>query len=79
MSTPVAQKVNTDYSDFMTKLQKTVIDLVRQHGSYRAAGKALNINYAYLCRLATGVKVNPTPEVLAKLGIEKRISYWGKT
>lgn len=59
----------------MTRIQKAVAALKKQHKTWRAAGKASGINYAYLYRLHKGTKVNPEPEVLAKLGIEKRVTY----
>lgn len=59
----------------MTKLQATVDALIKRHGSLRKAGTATGINYAYLQRLHKGIKANPRPEVLAKLGLEKRSSY----
>lgn len=59
----------------MTKVQKAVAALKKQHGTWRAAGAAVNINYAYLYRLFKGVKTHPDEEVLAKLGIERRITY----
>lgn len=59
----------------MTKLQATVAALIKQHGSLRKAGDATGINYAYLQRLHKGIKNNPTPEVLARLGLEKRSTY----
>lgn len=71
----VARNVNRAYIGSMTKLQKAAAALIKQHGSLRKAGKASGINYAYLQRLHKGTKVNPTPAMLAKLGLEKRSTY----
>lgn len=71
----VAQKVNGCYSMTMTKLQKAAAALIKQHGSLRKAGIASGINYAYLQRLHKGGKVNPSPDVLAKLGLQKHSTY----
>jgi hypothetical protein len=59
----------------MTKVQKAVAALIAEHGSLRKAGKATGINYAYLSRLHRGKKTNPTPTVLALLGLERRSTY----
>lgn len=59
----------------MTKLQRTVEALLKRHGSLRKAQAATGINYAYLQRLHKGDKVNPSAQILAKLGIEKRVTY----
>lgn len=59
----------------MTKIQKAVERLVKKHGSYRKAEAAIGINYAYLQRLATAERIDPSDEVLAALGLERRISY----
>ncbi len=59
----------------MTSVQKAVAALKKQHGTWRAAGTASGINYAYLYRLHKGTKTNPNAEVLAKLGMERRITY----
>jgi hypothetical protein len=59
----------------MTPIQKAVAALKKQHKTWRAAGKATGINYAYLYRLHKGTKTNPNGEVLAKLGFEKRVTY----
>jgi len=47
--------------------------LVKQYGSFRAAGQALEINHVHLWRLYKGQK-NPSEEALAKLGIERTVT-----
>ena len=59
----------------MTRIQRVVLALKKQHGTWRAAGAATGIDHAYLHRLATGKKTNPDELVLAKLGIEKLVTY----
>lgn len=56
-------------------LRARVEAVVKHFGSLRVAGRALRINYAYLARLRSGEKVNPTPAVLKKLGLKKVITY----
>lgn len=56
-------------------LQLRVSELVGQHGSYRAAGKALKLSPPYLCRLFLGQATNPTDEVLKKLGLVRIVTY----
>lgn len=52
-----------------------VNELVEKHGSLRIAGRALRINYAYLARLRSGEKTNPTAATLRKLGLRKIVTY----
>ncbi len=59
----------------MTKIQEAVDRLRKKYGSYRKAETATGINYAYLQRLATANKTDPSDAVLAVLGLEKRITY----
>jgi hypothetical protein len=59
----------------MTKIQEAVDRLRKKYGSYRKMGAATGINYAYLQRLATAEKIDPSDEVLAALGLERRITY----
>jgi len=56
-------------------LQQRIGELIEQHGSLRAAGRALNIDHAYLWRLYEGTKREPTPAVLKKLGLRRVVSY----
>lgn len=59
----------------MTKIQEAVERLIKKHGSYRKAEAAIGINYAYLQRLATAERIDPSDAVLAALGLERRITY----
>lgn len=46
-----------------------------RYGSLRKAGLILKINYAYLSRLRSGQKVNPSDAVLRKLGLRRVIQF----
>lgn len=63
----------------MTKIQQAVEMLRKKHGSYRKADAATGINYAYLQRLATEERTEPSDEVLTILGLERRITYVWRT
>ena len=54
-------------------IEQRIEELVREHGSFRAASKAVDISFPYLCRLKCGYKGNPSDEVLRKLGLERHI------
>lgn len=43
--------------------------------NYRELGSLLGIDFGYLHCLASGAKDNPSPTVLAKLGLRRVISY----
>jgi len=49
--------------------KQRIDELVEIYGSVRAVGKALNIDHAYLHRLANNEKQNPSKVVLSKLGL----------
>ena len=48
--------------------KRRIDELAAVYGSVRAVGKALNIDHAYLHRLASNEKRNPSNVVLRKLG-----------
>lgn len=52
-------------------IEKRVAALVKRHGSYRKAAKAIGVGYSYLCRLRTGSRTNPSTVMLRKLGLMK--------
>ena len=45
--------------------------LITQHGGLRKASRAIKIDKAYLSRLGTGEKINPSTTMLARLGLRK--------
>jgi len=48
---------------------------VNRHGGVRLAARALQIDHAYLARLLSGEKDNPSDSVLRKLGLRKVVHY----
>lgn len=63
-------------SDLGTLILRAHVEAVVKHfGSLRIAGRALRINYAYLARLRSGQKSNPTAGTLKKLGLRKVTTY----
>lgn len=71
----LTETIKCDVLHSMTKIQEAVERLVKKHGSYRKAGDAIGINYAYLQRLATAERIDPSDAVLTVLGLERRITY----
>lgn len=53
-------------------VQERVAELVREHGSYRAAGEAVGVMYTYLHRMSKGCNTPPA-HTLRKLGLEPGI------
>jgi nitrate reductase beta subunit len=56
-------------------LSDRVSQLCENCGSLRAAARAVRIDVAYLSRLATGEKTNPSKSTLKKLGLRKITAY----
>lgn len=50
--------------------KERIDQLVGVYGSLRSVSRALNIDCAYLHRLQTGEKANPSAAVLRKLGLK---------
>jgi len=59
----------------MTLLQTRITELAQQHGSLRAAARALGVDPGYLSRLSKGEKTDPTDGMLARLGLCRVVSY----
>jgi hypothetical protein len=59
----------------MTGLQRAAAKLIKQHQGLRKAALASGIKAPYLSRLRNGIKTNPGPEILRKLGVKRRVSY----
>lgn len=49
--------------------------LVAIFGSLRNAADALDIDHAFLHRLRTGEKTNPSDKTLARLGLRRVVTY----
>jgi hypothetical protein len=56
-------------------LQAHIRDVISAHGGTREAARATRIDPAYLHRLATGEKDNPTDATLRKLGLHRKVIY----
>lgn len=57
----------------LSLLSSRVADLAIKHGSLRAAALALGVTPAYLSRLRSGAKTNPSDKILRKLGVRRFI------
>ena len=55
-------------------LRDRIDSLVKQHGSIRAAARVLGVDHAYLWRLQTGTKNNPSDSLLRKLKLRRVVS-----
>jgi hypothetical protein len=56
-------------------LCERVDELVRQHGSLRAAARAVEIDSGYLARLRAGEKRTTSAPMLRRLGLRKVVVY----
>jgi hypothetical protein len=59
----------------MTPIQRAAERLIKRYGGLRKASAAVGIKAPYLSRLKNGIQDNPGDEILAKLGIERRVTY----
>jgi hypothetical protein len=59
----------------LNALQQRIEELALQHGSLRAAARVLQVDHAYLWRLARGDKAEPSEALLRKLGLRRVVSY----
>ena len=71
MSTPKAQAGRVR----PITIEKRIAELVKQHGSLRAAARELGCSAAYLSRLASGQKSEPSGEVLQGMGLRRVVTY----
>lgn len=56
-------------------LQDRVIQLVEQHGSLRAAARAIEVDVSYLSRLGSGEKEMPSETTLRRMGLLQIVTY----
>lgn len=56
-------------------LTKCIQWLILKHGSLRAVARNTGVDVAYLSRMMSGEKFQPSDETLAKLGISRNIEY----
>lgn len=59
----------------MTSLKERIDQLVDQHGSLRAASRNTGVDVAYLSRLLSGEKTNPSIQTLDRLGLVRVTEY----
>lgn len=59
----------------MTPIQKATASAILKHGGVRKASSVMKISPGYLTRLANGEKDSPGAVVLAKLGLQKVVTY----
>lgn len=57
---------------YVTPAQR-VAELVAQYGSYRKAAKAIEVDYAYLYKVAGGLQP-ASPAMLSALGLRKEVN-----
>jgi hypothetical protein len=56
-------------------LQHRVAELIVQHGSLRAAARAIQVEPAYLCRLGNGERARPGKDILRRMGLRAVLTY----
>lgn len=59
----------------MVVLNKYVQKLIKENGGLRAASRVLQIDNSYLNKMATGIRTDPSDEVLKKLKLRKLVMY----
>lgn len=56
-------------------LKQRVAELIQQHGTLRAAARAIQIDVSYLSRLEYGEKDNPSELMLRRMGLREVVTY----
>ncbi len=56
-------------------LEQRIEQLIVQHGGLAAAARAIQVDCAYLCRLRSGEKANPSVATLRRLGLRRVVGY----
>ena len=57
------------------KFRERIKDAVERHGSLRAVARIFRVDVAYLSRLRTSVRYNPSDRLLKKLGLKRVVTY----
>jgi transcriptional regulator with XRE-family HTH domain len=57
------------------KLAERIEQLCEQHGSLREVARVTTIDVAYLSRLHSGEKVQPSKDTLNHLGLRRVVTY----
>lgn len=58
----------------MSVMRERIQELAAQHGSIRAAARALQVDAAYLVRLRDGEKNNPGEALLRRMGLRRVVT-----
>lgn len=56
-------------------LQQRINEITELFGSLREAASILGLDAGYLSRLRSGSKADPSADVLAKLGLQRKVAY----
>lgn len=56
-------------------LQDRIKELIAQHGTLRAASRAVQVDVGYMSRMEKGEKENPSATVLRRLGLREVTTY----
>lgn len=56
-------------------LKQRVKELIQQHGTLRAAARAIQIDVSYLSRIEHGEKDNPSDLTLRRMGLREVTTY----
>lgn len=56
-------------------LKQRVAELIKQHGTLRAAARAIQIDVSYLSRIEHGEKDNPSDLTLRRMGLREVTTY----
>jgi hypothetical protein len=59
----------------MDAIKERIGSMIDEHGGLRAAARAIGCDPAYLLRLYSGEKNNPSDAMLAKLGLKKQVRH----
>lgn len=56
-------------------LKHRIAELIQQHGTLRAAARAIQVEVSYLSRLERGEKDNPSTLTLRRMGLREVVTY----
>lgn len=60
---------------FISGILLRLSELEKKHGSMRGVARAVKIDHGYLSRLKDGKKLNPSDDVLKKLGLRRVVQF----
>ena len=56
-------------------LQGAVRHRIRQAGGLRRLSRSSGVSASYLCRISKGARIEPSEEILEKLGLSRVVHY----